>query len=266
MTLFNRRVQVALLVASLASWSVPGLAQGPERLSDKEVKALVDQVDEGRDKFEGNLDGAFKGSTLRGPNGEVKVAAVLQDYQDSTKKLKDRFTPDYSAGIEVATVLRQSNAINTFMEGSKASMKGRSEWDRQVGHLKRLAQAYGTTFPGPDGATVRRMNDKEAAAAAEAVASAAGRYKNDLGKASMLPKPAREAARKDVDALIKLANAVKSRTGGGKPATGEVRQLVEQTARVQTFVDSHPVPEAAANWQAVQSSLGKLQHAFGLNE
>jgi hypothetical protein len=48
------------------------------------VKPLIDQVDEGRDKFEGNLDGKFKGSTVRGANGETKVAGALQDYQDNT--------------------------------------------------------------------------------------------------------------------------------------------------------------------------------------
>jgi len=61
------------------------------------VKAVIDEVDTGRDKFEGNLDGGFKGSTLRGPNGETKVAGALQDYQDSTKKLQQRFGADYSA-------------------------------------------------------------------------------------------------------------------------------------------------------------------------
>ena len=62
------RVQTILLATVLTLWSVPVLAQArPERMSDKDVKALIDQVDEGRDKFEGNLDGQFKGSTLRGP-------------------------------------------------------------------------------------------------------------------------------------------------------------------------------------------------------
>ena len=132
---------------------MPALAQArPERLSDKDVKALIDQVDEGRDKFEGNLDGKFKGSTVRGPNGETKVAGALQDYQDNTQKLKDRFTPDYAASAEVATVLKQSTAIDTFMQGSPSTMKGRSEWDRQTTNLKHLAESYGTTFPIPEGA------------------------------------------------------------------------------------------------------------------
>jgi hypothetical protein len=66
-----------------------------------------------------------------------------------------------------------------------------------------------------------------------------------------------------VDALVKQANAVKSRTRDGKPATGEVRQLIEQAAKLEAFVGAHPIP-ATTSWQAIQNSLGKLQQAFGL--
>jgi hypothetical protein len=253
-----------LLAGAVCLWSTPAFTQpAPERLSDKEVKALIEQVDEGRDKFEGNLDGQFKNSTLRRPSGETKVEDALQDYQDNTKKLKDRFTSDYSAGAEVALVLKQSTAINTFMLGSAPAMKGRSEWDRQVTNLKRLAVSYGTTFPLPDGATPRRSNDKEVAATAEAIATAADRFKDDLDKDKTLPKPDKEAAEKDVEMLKKQADAVKDRTSDGKPATGEVRQLIQQVAKVQTFIGAHPIT-IMTNWQAVQTSLGKLQQAFGL--
>jgi hypothetical protein len=259
--------QAVLLAGVLALWSMPALAQAPaERLSDKSVKALVDQVDEGRDKFEGNLDGAFKGSTVRGPNGETKVSAVLQDYQDSTKKLQGRFTPDYPAGPEVATVLKLSTAIDAFMKGQPSTMKGRREWERQVENLKALAAAYGTTFPLPDGATVRRMNDKEPLAAATSIAAAADRLKSAFDKDKTLAKPDKDAAKKDAETLGKQANTVKDRLRDGKPATGDVRLLVEHAAKIETFVGAHEIPAAAPHWQSVQTWLGKLQEAFGLTK
>ena len=263
-SLVAARVQTILLASALSLLSVPALAQvRPERMSDKDVKILIDQVDEGRDKFEGNLDGKFKGSIVRGPNGETKVEAALQDYQDNTQKLKDRFTPEYAASAEVATVLKQSTAIDTFMQGSPSAMKGRSEWDRQAASLKHLAEAYGTTFPVPDGATVRRMNDKETAGVATAIATAADRFKSDVDKTKTLAE-AREGRRQEGHrGAGEQANAVKSRAGEGKPATGEVRQLVEQAAKLQTFVGANPIP-TMTNWQAVQTSLAKLQQAFGL--
>jgi hypothetical protein len=259
------RAQSIVLAGALSLWSMPAFGQAaPERLSDKDVKAQIEQVDVGRDKFEGNLDGAFKASTVRGSSGvETKVAGALQDYQDNTQKLKDRFTPDYSASAEVATVLKQSTAIDAFMQGAPSAMKGRSEWDRQTTNLKALAESYGTAFPLPDGATPHRVNDKETAAHASAIATSADRFKSDLDKDKILPKPEKDAAKKDVEMLIKQADAVKSRTSDGKPATGEVRQLAEQVAKVQTFVDAHP-SAAVTNWQSVQTSFAKLQQAFGL--
>jgi hypothetical protein len=252
------------VVGLLALAPLPGVAQTrPERLSDKDVKALIDDVDKGRDKFEGNLDGSFKGSTLRGVSGETKVAGALQDYQDNTKKLQERFSPSYAASAEVTTVLKQSTAIDAFMQRSPSAMKGRSEWDRQVTNLRQLAAVYGTAFPLPDGAAARRMNDEETAGVAAEIAAAASRFKSDLDKSTTVAKPEKHAAKKEVDRLVKLADAVKSRTSDGKPATGELRQLEEQVARLRTFVDAHPT-STQANWQAVQTSLVTLQRAFGL--
>jgi hypothetical protein len=258
---------VLLLAGALAFWSMPALAQAPpQRLSDKDVKNLIDQVDEGRDKFEGNLDNQFKHSTIRGPNGETNVSDVLQDYQDNTKKLQGRFADNYSAGAEVATVLKQAAGIHKYMQSTSSEMKGRSEWDREASSLNQLAEAYGATFPMAEGATVRRMNDKETADAAAAIASAADRFKDNLDKASTVSKDEKNAAKKDVELLIKQAEAVKDRTSDGKPATAELRQLVEQVAKVQTFVGAHQIPTAMADWQTVQTSLVKLQQAFGLVE
>ena len=58
--------RIMLLASALSLLSMPAFAQArAERFSDKDVKALIDQVYDSRDKFEGNLDGDFKGSTLR---------------------------------------------------------------------------------------------------------------------------------------------------------------------------------------------------------
>ena len=54
-------------------------------------------------------------------------------------------------------------------------------------------EAYAATFPLPDGATVRRMNDNETAAAAGDLALAAGRFKRDLDKDGTLAKADKDA-------------------------------------------------------------------------
>jgi hypothetical protein len=246
---------------------MPAIAQAPpERLSDKDVKALIEQVDQERDKFEGNLDGKLKDSVLRSETTDIKVSAALQDYQDNIKKLKERFTADYSASAELEVVLKQANRIDNFVKTSGSVTKGRSEWDREAVSLKHLAVAYGTTFPMPPGAAVRRMNDKEAAEAAGAIAEAADRVKDDFNKVpdSALPKADKETVKKGLETLSKQAEAVKSRLNDGKPATSEVQQLMAQVGVVQRFIDAHPVLKTKENWDALHTALTKVQRAFEL--
>jgi hypothetical protein len=257
------RYRMGGVIAGVILAAAAAGAQAGERLSDKEVKAIIEEVDTGRDKFEGNLDGGFKGSTLRGPNGETKVSGALQDYQDSTHKLKDRFTPDYSASAEVATVLKQSMQIDSFMKSPSSPTKGRNEWERQTANLRRLADAYNTTFPLPDGATVRRMNDKEAADAAGAVVAQAEQVKRTADADKTLAKPAKEALKTEVDAVVKQAKTVQSRLKDGKPATGDERTLKEKVAALTAEGRQLP-PTVLTAIGGLRGTLAKLDLAFGV--
>ena len=252
-----------IIVGALLLGASPVAGQLVERLSDKEVKALIDEVDNGRDKFEGNLDGSFKGSTLRGPGGETKVSGALQDYQDSTKKLKDRFTPDYSASAEVAAVLKQSMQIDAFMRGPMSPTKGRNEWDRQAANLKRLAQAYSTTFPLPEGATVRRINDQEAADAAGAVAEQADQVRRTADQDKTLAKADKQALKADLDAVVKQARTLQSRLKDGKPATADGRALKEKIAALTANGRQLP-PAVLTGIGSLRAPLAKLDQAFGI--
>ena len=59
-----------------------------DRLTDKDVKQLLERIDDERDRFEDQLDGKLKRSIIRGPGGEVNVEKYLDDLQENVDKLK----------------------------------------------------------------------------------------------------------------------------------------------------------------------------------
>src|SRR4051812_1460166 len=196
----------AALLGCLSVFAGAASAQTVDRLTDKDVKGLIEAVDNGRDRFEDQLDGKLKDTILRGPNGEVNVARFLDDLQENTGRLKDRFTTEYAASAEVATVLRQSTSIAAFMN-QKPGIKGSSEWDHLAANLGRLAAVYGTTFPlegDARDAPVRRISDGEAAKAALAIEGQADQFKNAVNREQALAKPAKEALKGQAD-LVKNA-------------------------------------------------------------
>ena len=251
---------LSLFTAALA-------AQTGERLVDRDVKQIVEDVDRTRDRFEDQLDGKIKSAVLRGSGGELNVERYLDDLQENVKNLKDRFTPEYAASKEAETVLRQGTEIHGYFAKSQSGQfQGRSEWEALAGALGRLASAYRTAFPLLPDAPVRRINDGEVAKNADDLARNGDELKKQIDKEQALPPPVRSAAKKDVDEVIKQAKAVKSRASDSKPATAEARLLFDNVQKVGTFVGGQPslLPGTKSAWGALRGQLDVLEQAFGL--
>ena len=238
-------MRAAVLLAVLVAAPVAAA----ERPNDKDVKQLLDRIYQERDRFEDQLDGQLKHSTLRGPQGEVAVDQYLDDLQENCNRLKDRFNGDYAASAEATTVLRQGSDIQRFMAGQPPNFKGASEWNRLAASLGELAAAYGTTFPLAEGAAARRVNDREMKQTAEDVANAADRFKKELDSSlkqdKSVDQATRENALKDVDGVKNAAKALASRVGDGNPASGEAKTLVDRVAATQASSTVRPLSPAA---------------------
>lgn len=253
------------VIGAVLACPAAAAAQTGQRLSDSDVKQIIEDVDHTRDRFEDKLDGKIKDSVIRGPRGEVRVSDYLQDLQDNVKKLKERFSKDYSASAEAAAVLRQGTAINAGIKSQPGEIKGGSEWDRMALDLGRLADAYGTTFPLAEGAAVRRINDGEAAKTAEGIAKQADDVKKAIGRESALPKADRKAIADDLDALKEQAKTVKSRASDSKPATAEARQVMSLVAKVDGAFKSRQLsPATLSAWGQMRAPLETLQQAYAI--
>ena len=266
MSVTSRLLVAALTVITVLTTHVA--AQG-RRLNDKEVESLLERIDHERDRFEDQLDGELKRTTLRGPAGDVQVDRFLDDLQQNVGNLKDRFDSKYAANTEASTVLRQGSDIDRFMATRAADFDGASEWKRLSASLGELAAVYGAPWPMPTGAQARRMNDDEVQATARSLADNADKFKKAYDSAlkgdPTVDKARREAAVGEVERLKKTARELASAVGDDRPATGEVTALFHQAETIRTGASARTMPAAAqSSWTAVESDLDKLATAFGL--
>ena len=215
----TRVASVAAAVFAAAALAAPAAAA--ERLTDKDMKQLIERIDNERDRFEDQLDGKVKTSIIRNAAGETDVTKYLDDFQDNVQKLKDRYTTSYAAGAEATTVLRQASEIKRFMATQPAGFDGASEWNRLEASLGELAAAYSTTLPIPEGQQARRLNDAEVRAAANGVAKSADQFKKALDaslKADTSVDKARARRRSRSTASKRTRNlASASATAGRRP-------------------------------------------------
>jgi len=261
-----RRSTVALMMALVSGVAILAAA---DRMTDKDLKTLVERVDEERDRFEDALDGKLKSSIVRGPAGEADVGKFLDDFQNNVDRLKERMNADYAGSAEVSTILQQATIIDNFFRQQPAGTKGDSEWTRLAGSLKTLATTYGTSFPTAPGATVRRMSRKEFTGLASEIADNADQFKkaldDDLKKDTAVTQAQRETIVKEADALKKDAEELRSAVNDDRPSAGESERLLSRGSKLQAFMDARkvPTPTAQGAWGQMSPRLQRLAGEYG---
>jgi len=257
--------RAVFVVAVVIGLTAPVFAA--DRLTDRDVKALITRIEQGRDKFDDELDDKLKNSVIRQPSGEVNVKDVLNDFQKSIDRVEERLKPEYAASAEVAALLRRGSGIEAFFRQQPPGTKGESEWNRLASDLKALAAAYGADFPLTADATVRRVGDGELVSAVSQVAASSDQLKksldNDLKKNATVSKEARQAAVAEANQLSKDAKALRDRVKDTKPSSAEASKLLAQASKVQGFVDSHQLPASAGEWKATSGYVQVVANAYG---
>jgi hypothetical protein len=237
-----------------------------DRLTDRDVKALVSRIEQGRDRFDDALDGKLKRSIVRGPGGEVNVEDFLNDFQQSIDTLEERLKPEYAGSTEVGTLLRQATSIHRFFSQQPAGTKGESEWTRLESDLKALAFAYGTDFPLPENATTRRIGDGELGVSlgeiAEHTAGLKKTLDNELKRDPTIAKQVREGMTAQVEQLSKAAKSLRGRVKDAQPSSAEAGQLLSLAAQVQASLESRRVPASKAAWAGAIDRLQIVASAY----
>ena len=259
-----------LIVATMAlALGAAGLnADEPmARLSDKDVKNLVKTIEKQNRSFTRALDSKFKRSILRNPSGEVQISHYLKDLDEAIEQLAKRFTGSYSASAEATEVLKRANFMNSYVR-SKPQMKGANEWDVFGSSLQQLARAYGSSFPLPDDAAIRRIGDGELQDAATAISKFAKDMRKPVRKYVKGTDELKVAAKSLNDQLSSLADKSKtlaSRIRSGKPASAEARQMMATVGRIESLLETEGMPgQVATAWQEGSSSINKVKQAFAL--
>jgi hypothetical protein len=259
-------VRLLPLMAALSCVATPALAA--DRLTDQDVKALVEKIDHGRDEFEGALDNELKHTVIRSATGEMDVKRTLDDFDHSVDRLKDRLKPESSASSEAAAMLGRATNLDRFLKTQPAGLKGTSEWTRLSADLKALAVAYGADFPLAEHAPVRRITDRELATAADQLAKAGEQLKKsldaDLKMDTSVPEPDRHAAIADADQWSKDAKELKERVKDGKPSSAEAERVAAGTQKLNGFIAGRTLHATSGVWAHTSGPRQTLAQAYGM--
>jgi len=263
----SQRLTIALALAL----ALPVGAAGAERLTDEQVKKLIEDIDEGyktwkRDLEKQNLDAAVITSAER----TVKVKDFLKDFDKAIETFEGRFKSEYAASPEALTLLRRGSDV--ALRNQRQNLTPSSAWSALAAKLDALAHAYGIGFPVESmNVLAARLNDGELAAKVERMEAAAKQLQRDTDKAAKANKAIDKATRESLKGAIQQVQVkskeVRARLKEDRPAAVEVGQLFSETAKVKEMIAKLSLTGAAAPaWSGIESGSEALARAFELKQ
>ena len=260
-----RRTLAALAVALV----LPLAATGAERMTDEQVKKLIEDIDDGyrtwrKDLEKDNLDDAVITSAER----TIKVKDFLKDFDQAIDVLKGRFKPEYAASLEVMALLRRGSDVE--LRNRRQGQTRSSTWPALGAKLEALAHAYELAWP-VESMTVQaiRLNDGELAGKVEQMEKAVKQVQSETDSAAKanksIDKTTRGSLKSSIQQLEQTAKEVRSRIKDDRPASVEVGQLLSQTTKLKETLSKLSLPTAGAPaWQGIESGTEALSRAFDL--
>jgi hypothetical protein len=266
-----RRLGSIIFLASLAGLICPALAQQPYRISDKEMKSLLERIEKEADRFREALKQGLKNSRLDLGRGEENIHQFVADLEVATDRLKDRFNGNRSVAADVEEVLRRAAYVDQFMQRHPLVTRADREWSALRRDLDLLAQAYQVSWQW-DGPSARpaRLSDREVKALLERIERGADRYRESMKKAlkesRAIDRQARDNINRTLEDFAKAADRLKDHFGGNQPIAGEVAEVWRWAGTIDSFMRQYRLTDRAQrDWASLQREIEELARTYNVS-
>jgi hypothetical protein len=132
-------------------WSWSSATINPYRVSQDNMKSLMEWIEKRSDSFRASLDEALDQSIFDGSKREDNINQFVKDFDVAADHLKDRYADNYSAVGAVSEVLRRGALIDRFMQRHTLTLRAQNDWRLLRGNLDELARAYNVSISWKNG-------------------------------------------------------------------------------------------------------------------
>ena len=117
-------------------------ANGSFRLSESELNQLIQQIENGGDKFRVSLTDAFAQRSYDRTRVEGNMNDALRGFKKATDQVRIRFDARQLVSEDVQRLLEQAQPLDTFMRDNQLTDRAKSDWSTLRANLSILAKAY----------------------------------------------------------------------------------------------------------------------------
>ena len=137
---------VVLVVFTLAT-IVPQRATAQERLSDKDVEALLNNLKSDAKKFHSSFNSGVSKSTIRKTSQEKDAKNLVQHFEKQCEATLEQFKKDRRVDTQLPELLNTGSQIDKLLMATPMGDQANADWSKVRTELDGVARQFNMDFP-----------------------------------------------------------------------------------------------------------------------
>lgn len=276
----TRRSLIAILscAALLVAGTVTFGQVRAYRVSDDRVENTLVEIESGTDRFHRAFDLAIDQSRFDGTSTEDALQRNIEQFENATDRLRQRFEAEESVSADVTRVLNSAAYINRFMERNTLGTMAERHWVTIRNDLNTLAGFYGLSYDWnaavSDGDPIDRkpyrVTDRQVEIVLTRIENRTDNFKGRLDTAldrSVLDNTNREdRINQFVAEFERDTDLLRQRFEAGASVDNDVNRVLRSAASIDAFVRSNNLTNVAErNWENIRNDLNTLAGYYNVS-
>lgn len=268
----KRILMVLFLLIGLGTVHI-ALAQ--YRLSNTEIRSLIQRVETRTDSFSRNLENAIDRSPINGTAREEEVNQLVRDFEYATDQLRTKFESRQATATEARAVLDKAAFINRFVIDNRLDTRVAQDWQLVRADLDRLAVAFNlgwrwdATPTGPISTQGGLYGSTQTRQLVQRIAVAANQFRRNIdlavNRARINNSSEEYQLRGRVGEFQLAATRLRDRINRRQATVAEVQQLLEQARYIDNFMRTYELTNRVENdWSILRTDLSTLANSSNI--
>ena len=271
MTGIKRAALLAVGLAVAGAGVATAGQQRPYRVSDQQLKDLVNRIDTHEQAFRSSVERAIDRSPIRNSPTADQAGRSMKDFNEAADQLRDRVNDGQSVTSDAENLLRRASAIDSLMTRTRFEAPAQRDWQALRQDMNDLTRAYGIAWnwSAASQTVPARVNDNQIKQLLKTIGQKADRFDNGLDRAFVNSTydagRGKDEIRQSVKDFKQATDRLRDRVNGRQANTLDAEEVLRRGASIDSFMQRYQLSaQAEQNWALLRGDLDKLAGAYNV--
>lgn len=271
MTAIKRAALLAVGLAVAGAGMATAGQQRPYRVSDQQLKDLVNRIDTHEQAFRNSFERAIDRSPIKNSPTADQAGRSMKDFSEAAHQLRDRVNDGQSVTSDAENLLRRASAIDSLMTRTQFEAPAQRDWQALRLDMNDLTRAYGIAWNWSAASQTMpaRVNDNQIKQLLKAIGQKADRFDKGLDRAFVNSTydagRGKDELRQSVKDLKQATDRLRDRVNGRQANTLDAEEVLRRGASIDSFMQRYQLSaQAEQNWVLLRGDLDKLAGAYNV--